>query len=246
MQVSDRIRYFFHKIRMRKKNELFLLKNDGIKLPPDYLMYESFLLDYQRYYENGRKTAEWLINLVRKHQNLDNTAILDWGCGPARVLRHLPELAPEAKSFNGTDYNAKTISWCAENLREINFSNNSLMPPLSYQNDSFDLIYGISIFTHLSEEAHVHWLEELIRVLRKGGILFLTLHGEGFYNKLSEQEKQVFKSGKLVVRGQVKEGHRTFAAFQASEYVKKWTGELQLLEHLPGNNEQDVWVFKKA
>ena len=85
MQASDRIRYYLHKLKMKEKNRNFLKKYPGIVLPPDYLMYESFLLDYQRYYENGRKTAEWLIDLVKKHRGLKNAFILDWGCGPART-----------------------------------------------------------------------------------------------------------------------------------------------------------------
>ncbi len=246
MQASDRLRFYFHRFGMRKKNRAFLKEHPGLILPPDYLMYESFLLDYMRYYDNGKKTAQWLIDLVQKHRKLNDTAILDWGCGPARVLRHLPELVPEAESYNGTDYNSKTISWCRENLHGISFADNSLMPPLLYPDASFDLIYGISIFTHLSEEAHLQWLKELIRVLRKGGILFLTLHGEGFLNKLSEQEKQIFQAGKLVIRGQVTEGHRTFAAFQPPEYVKEWTKELSLLEHIPGKQEQDVWIWRQG
>ena len=246
MQLSDKVRYQVHRCKMRGKNKAFLNAHPGLILPPDYMMYESFLLDYQRYYENGRKTAEWLADLVKNHSKLDQAAILDWGCGPARVLRHLPEIVPEASSYSGTDYNSKTISWCEENLTGISFSTNSLMPPLSFEDESFDFIYGISIFTHLSAEAHEKWLAELKRVLRQDGILFLTLHGEGFLSKLSESEQNVFKSGQLVVRGQVKEGHRTYAAFQPPEYVKKWTKELKLLEHIPGEGEQDVWILKKA
>lgn len=246
MHASDRIRYHFHRLKMRKKNSSFLREHPGLILPPDYLMYESFLLDYQRYYENGRKTADWLAGLVGKHIKLDNADILDWGCGPARVLRHLPELVPEAKSYSGTDYNGKTIDWCRNNLAGIGFSKNQLMPPLSFPDESFDFIYGISIFTHLSEEAHNKWLSELTRVLRKGGVLFLTLHGEGFLEKLTDQEKKIFRAGNLVVRGQVKEGHRTYAAFQPPQFVKKWTKGMKLLEHIPGAGEQDVWILKKA
>lgn len=246
MQASDRMRFYIHRIRMKNKNNAFIQGHPGLILPPDYLMYESFLLDYQRYYDNGKKTAEWLIDLVKKYRMLDNSDILDWGCGPARVLRHMPDVASEASSYSGTDYNSKSISWCNQNLQGISFSENQLMPPLSYEDEAFDLIYGISIFTHLSEEAHIKWLDELLRVLRKGGVLFLTLHGEGFLDKLSESERRTFSSGNLLVRGQVKEGHRTYAAFQPTEFVKEWTKDLKLLEHIPGKEEQDVWILKKA
>lgn len=113
-----------------------------------------------------------------------------------------------------------------------------------------DIIYGISIFTHLSEEMHFVWFKELIRVLKKGGILFLTLHGDAFTNKLTTTEKREYNKGNLVIKGSSKDGHRTFAAFQPPSFVKKLVGNNQIVEHVKGNiidgkTEQDIWIIKK-
>jgi hypothetical protein len=43
---------------------------------------------------------------------------------------------------------------------------------------SVDLLYGISVFTHLSEYHRHLWLSEIARVLRPGGCAILTTHGE--------------------------------------------------------------------
>ena len=40
------------------------------------------------------------------------------------------------------------------------------------------MVYGLSIFTHLTELAQDLWLAELCRVLKPGGVAFLTFHGE--------------------------------------------------------------------
>ncbi|MCD6346004.1 MAG: class I SAM-dependent methyltransferase [Bacteroidales bacterium] len=250
MQHADKLRYFLMKLANRKRNTDFKKQYPDVILPPDYLMYESFQLDYFRYYINGRKTAQWLIDLVRAHRNLDNIDVFDWGCGPARIIRHLPELLPEAASYTGSDYNLKSIQWCETNLPDIRFAGNELMPPLPFEDESFDLVYGISIFTHLSAIAHDAWLDELYRILRLKGVLFLTLHGENFVNKLDNAEKESFGRGELLVRGQVKEGHRTFIAFHPEEFVKKWTKNFECLEHIPGKIEngkaaQDVWILRK-
>ncbi len=251
MLFADRVRFVYMRFSNRKINRDFKKMNPDVILPPDYLMYESFQLDYYRYYVNGRKTAEWLIDLIKPHINFSNAEILDWGCGPGRIIRHLPDLVPDAKSYFGTDYNTKTISWCQSNLKSITFAKNELFPPLPFDNDSVDLIYAISIFTHLSESAHDDWLNELHRVLRPNGVLFLTLHGDGFQVKLEPAEQNVFKQNKLVVRGQVKEGHRTFIAFHPPEFVKSWASQFEVLKHVPGKSEsgaieQDVWIFKKS
>jgi SAM-dependent methyltransferase len=244
MQVSDYFRFLMLKYQNRKKNGEFRKRYPEVVLPPDYMMYEAFQLDYERYYINGQRTAEWLTGLIQPHINLEGASILDWGCGPARVLRHLRNLIPEA-TYYGSDYNPDTIAWCSHTFNDIYFHSNDLMPGLVYEKGMFDLVYAISIFTHLSEDAHTAWLRELGRVLKPGGVLLLTLHGAGFRGKLTEKELQVFDAGQLVIRGNVKEGHRTYAAFHPEEWVRKWTGGLDIIEFIPGDEgTQDTWLFR--
>ena len=250
MLVADRLRYHLMKWGNRKSNRAFQKEYPDVVLPPDYLMYESFRIDYSRYYLNGRKTAEWLINLVKPYLAEPSLDILDWGCGPARIIRHMPDLLPGESGFSGSDYNKKSISWCKSYLKGIRFETNDLAPPLNFDDSSFDLVYGISIFTHLSEEAHKLWLNELFRVLRPKGVLFLTLHGQIFVSKLDKRETQLFDQGNLVTRGQVKEGHRTFIAFHPESFIQKWAEKFEVLNHTPGQvisgqAEQDVWIFRK-
>ena len=183
--------------------------------------------------------------LIQEYKNLKGASVLDWGCGPARVIRHLPALI-ENGTFYGSDYNRKSIAWCASNFKNIYFHTNDLMPGLVYEKEWFDFIYAISIFTHLSREAHEAWMNELIRVLKPGGILLITLHGRGFREKLTPIEQERFDADDLVIRGKVMEGHRTFTAFHPVNWVKIWTLSLTVLEFIPGGpGEQDVWILKK-
>ncbi|MFA5816389.1 MAG: class I SAM-dependent methyltransferase [Bacteroidales bacterium] len=245
MQMSDYLRFIWLRRKNRDHNRTFRKQYPEVALPPDYLMYEAFQLDYERYYINGKKTAEWLVSLVQNHKNLKGASILDWGCGPARVIRHLPGLIEDGNCY-GTDYNRQSIAWCSANFTDIYFHSNDLMPGLIYEKEWFDLVYGISVFTHLSMEAHEAWLNELIRILKPGGILFITLHGNSFREKLTPSEKLLFDADELVIRGQVTEGHRTFTAFHPEKWVRIWTLRLTVLEHIRGaEGEQDVWIFRK-
>jgi SAM-dependent methyltransferase len=245
LQFTDYLRFLWLRRKNRIPNREFRRQYPEVVLPPDYLMYESFQLDYERYYINGKKTAEWLTGLVGHHINLEGASILDWGCGPARVIRHLPGLVPGGV-FYGTDYNRNSIAWCSASFTDIYFHSNDLMPGLVYEKELFNLVYGISIFTHLSQEAHEAWLNELIRVLKPGGILFITLHGDSFRNKLTPTELEKFEADQLVVRGQVSEGHRTFTAFHPVKWVRIWTLRMNVLQHIPGaEGEQDVWILQK-
>ncbi len=102
----------------------------------------------------------------------------------------MPTAAGKSNSYYGCDYNKKYVDWCSENIDKIGFKQNNLSPPLPYKNNLFDFIYGISVFTRLSEEMHYEWMKELTRVLKKEGILFLTTHGAVYFSKLMEKEKK--------------------------------------------------------
>jgi len=248
---ADKLRYFYISWKNSKSNKEFLKQNPHLKLPPDYLMYESFQLDYKKYYEDSRQTAIWLKEYFEKYVKLQNKRILDWGCGPGRIIRHLPSVINNGCSFYGTDYNEQSIAWCSEHIPEVHFNTNQLEAKLPYENDFFDVIYGISIFTHLSEAMHYNWFNELYRILKPDGILFLTTQGANFLVKLNQTEKKRFQSGKLVERGKVKEGHRTFSAFQPKSFMEALFEQMKVLEivELPmGNTKvvpQDIWIVRK-
>lgn len=248
---SDWLRFYMEKYKNRRINKEFKSKHADVKLPPDYLMYESFQLNYQKYYTESIETAQWLTNHLKKHTELKNKRILDWGCGPGRIIRHLPEIIGNGCEFLGTDYNKQSIDWCSKNLTDIKFNNNTLNAQLPYNDNSIDIIYGISIFTHLSEQLHKDWYDELYRVLKPEGIMFLTTQGDNFKVKLTEVELKLYNENRLVVRGNVKEGHRTYSAFHPHGFMRKLFNNVEILEHIerqPGKGKwlpQDIWIIKK-
>jgi len=250
LQLSDHLNFYYQKLKNRKSNKFFNKKYPDVVLPPDYMIYESFQMNYDNYYNDSVSTAEWLINYFEKHIDLLNVKILEWGCGPGRIIRHLPRLLNDSCEIYGSDYNSKTIEWCKKNIQDVYFSKNNLQPPLEYGSNFFDVIYATSVFTHLSEEMHYAWFEELKRVCKKDGIIFLTTHGDNCKPKLTPDELKRFEEGKLVVRGNVKEGHRTFAAYQPPDFMIKLFSEVKILEHVTREPEdnyipQDVWIVRK-
>jgi SAM-dependent methyltransferase len=249
LYVADKIRFRVHYWITSEKRSKFRKENPDVKLPPDYLIYESFKLDYQKYYFGGRETARWIIERLGKYIRLENAAILDWGCGPSRVLRHIPGMLPESCRLFGTDYNPATIRWDQDNVPGVHFSLNNTEPPLSYPDHHFNAVYGISIFTHLSEKLHYQWFAELVRITKPGGILLLTLQGRAFTGKLTPAERAVFDQGKLVIRGHTKVGHRTWSAFHPEAFVRNLTQGHEVAEFEEGsltNGQpmQDVWVIR--
>ncbi len=244
----SQMRYYFQKMSRKKRNDAFKKKHPEVKLPPDYLIYESFHLDYAKYYLDGEDTAKWLINLLSQYTRLENVRILDWGCGPGRIIRHLPALLASSCGIFGTDYNPNSIKWCSEHIPKVRFSLNRINPPLNFEEDHFDVIYGISIFTHLSERSHADWARELRRVAKKGALLMFTTHGESFKHLLSTKELKKFNEGQLIIRDQVKEGHKIFGAFHPPSFMRSFFEKyFTVVDHVPGkeDREQDIWILNK-
>lgn len=246
---GDRVRFILHYLNNFNKNKNFRQANPGVALPPDYLIYESFRMDYDKYFFGGLETCKWLISILEKHIILNNISILDWGCGPGRLIRHFPVLLDKSCRIYGTDYNEYSIKWCRENIKGVVFSQNSLAPPMAFNDSSFDIILSISIFTHLSEKNHIEWFNELLRIARQNAIIFLSTQGEAFLNKLSKKETKKFKNGELVVRAKTREGHRTFSAFHSPGYIKKLISSNKILEFIERGKsnrkpQQDIWIIK--
>ena len=115
-------------------------------------------------------------------------SVLDFGCGCGRTLNWLSK-DNASVSFFGTDIDEESIDWCRKNYPDIEFHVNDLSPPLSFPNNSFDLVYAVSVFSHLEEKNHLEWLEELHRVLNPSGFLLVSYHGTKSQALLSVQER---------------------------------------------------------
>jgi SAM-dependent methyltransferase len=100
---------------------------------------------------------------------------LDFGCGCGRMARILVDAAGVAR-LSGVDVDAAQIRWARRRLRG-EFAVMRPTPPLDFDAASFDVVYAVSIFTHLDEGEQDRWLDELFRVLRPGGLLIATTHG---------------------------------------------------------------------
>jgi SAM-dependent methyltransferase len=117
-----------------------------------------------------------------------NSMILDFGCGWGRTLRFFMKDVP-ARNLTGIDVMPRAIELSKSNNPWCNFELTTALPPTRFANDSFDLIYLYSVFSHLSEEAHRLWLGEFRRIMKPGGILIATTWPREYIERCEQARK---------------------------------------------------------
>ena len=147
--------------------------------------------------------------------------------------------------------NDDAVEWCRRNLSFATFESNGLAPPLAFETARFDLVYALSVFTHLPEEIQLLWMLELERVLRPGALLLVSTHGERYVPRLSSDERARFAAGAVVVRWEEVAGTNLCTAFHPPEYVRdRLAARFELLDFVAegakGNPHQDLFVFRRA
>ncbi|MGA2757761.1 MAG: methyltransferase domain-containing protein [Solirubrobacteraceae bacterium] len=131
-----------------------------------------------RYLTDGRSMAALLESLLERLQpSAGRPRVLDFGCGVGKVSRHLASLAERAELF-GCDIDGASIDWMTEHHTYGSFVRVAETPGLPWDDGFFDLIYAVSVFTHLTD-GWAGWLLELHRVLAAGGLAVVTVLGEG-------------------------------------------------------------------
>jgi SAM-dependent methyltransferase len=225
---------------------------DGLPLPPARLRAQVGPLhaDADFFLESGKHNAELIRDvLVEAGSSIEELeALLDWGCGCGRVLRHWSGL-PGTRVF-GCDITPKMVDWCNEHLPFVEAALNELSPPLPYRDSTFDLVYAFSVMTHLSEDLQRAWMRECRRVLKPGGYLLFSTLGEYYVsrNRLTDDERRSFESGNVIVLYEGSAGTSLCSAYHPREYVaRELAGELEAVTFRAAADDgrHDIHVFRK-
>jgi len=224
---------------------------DGLPVPPPQLLeLVAGRTDVDHFFTLGRLGNESLREILNANNvELDHrSAVLDFGCGCGRVMRYWhyaggPEL-------HGSDYNRWLVAWCRRHLPFARFEVNRLAPPLPYRSGNFDLVYALSVFTHLTVSLQAAWRDELARVLRPGGWLAVSLHGDAYLDgRMTAEESQSYRRGEIVVRSGDHAGENYCAAFHpAAAALEMFEARFESVDMVPrgamGNPDQDLYLFR--
>jgi SAM-dependent methyltransferase len=113
---------------------------------------------------------------------------LDVGCGWGRVTQLL-KMFFEVDRLHGVDVMDQALDLCAKSGIGAHWHHTHFWPPSGFKDESVDRIFAYSVFSHLSEDNSDAWVREFQRILRPGGIAFLTTRHPSFFSYLQQLKK---------------------------------------------------------
>jgi SAM-dependent methyltransferase len=108
-----------------------------------------------------------------------NSHVLDFGCGWGRFARMFLRDVPESNIWCADSYDL-ALATCREIGVPGRMVKLSQMPPSDLPSARYDLAFAYSVFSHLSPPTHVAWSEEFARVVKPGGLVFITTQARWF------------------------------------------------------------------
>jgi SAM-dependent methyltransferase len=138
-------------------------------LPPNHILRRTSSFTIRHYYESGLTTFMPIATCaIAQGVDLDQPIkVLDFACGAGRQLLHLTRLFPNVQAY-ACDIRADAIAYLHRAYPKASVYANKFDPPLVYDDNAFDLIYSVSVFSHLLESDARLWLRELHRVAKRG------------------------------------------------------------------------------
>ena len=170
--------------RIFKKKYILI---DGSKIPlKEFRFCGSEFQNNQFFIKSSENEAIKILNNLKINNDI---TILDIGCGYGRIAIGLKRINKNIK-YIGMDVHQKAINWCLKYLSNetysfsrIDFENerynkNGMKIDRNFQfkilDKTIDYIYLYSVFSHMTEEHMIIYLNDFKRILKENGKIHFT------------------------------------------------------------------------
>jgi SAM-dependent methyltransferase len=172
--------------------------------------------------------------------------VLDWGCGSGRTLLWLRCYDAWQKMYAGCDVDAEAVGW----LQSRGVDNVQVcgdLPPLPYPDATFAGLFGFSVLTHISPDRHRTWYEEFVRILRPGGVVYVTTHSAREADRATAEARQDFERAGAAFSVNPRPNHYKDSAIVTEAFTRSAVeGMLEVERYEPGGYAgQDGWLLRR-
>lgn len=157
---------------------------DGFRLPgfpPEHLQSKTVGSAYDHALREACNFYSYVKDVCAKHASpvRPGTEILDFGVSWGRIIRFfLKDVDPA--TLHGVDISPEFLGAARDTGVPGHLHQIQPLGRLPYPDGAFDLVYAYSVFTHLPEHVQDHWLAEISRTLKPGGLLVATVEPPRF------------------------------------------------------------------
>ena len=225
--LSSNQRFFIRRLYYLPKDTLDSISGKRHKyVPPRGYIYTGSPASAEDYLKQGQHQLQ----MLKEYANLKpNHKVLDIGSGIGRTAIALTGYLNQNGSYEGFDVVERGVQWCNSHIRKENSNFNFKYVPLfndlyntaklkatefifPYPDDSIDVAFSFSVFTHMQIEEIQHYFNQIYRVLRPGGVCLSTffLYDDTSEEYISSKEDFSFpveKSGYRLMNHNVKSGN---------------------------------------
>jgi SAM-dependent methyltransferase len=178
------------------------------------------------------QTIEKAIKDYKPDHSIEKMQILDFGCGVGRIA--MPFFYKYKRPTRCVDVVLKYIRYLQETIPDANPRMGRRAPPLEFYSDNFfDVIYSISVFTHLEPAQGDLWLREIHRLLKPGGLALISTSSHSQLKKhhlsstrsplWADVTEESFEREGIVFRGTYNRGMR--GIYGCTIHTPEWVRE---------------------
>jgi SAM-dependent methyltransferase len=142
--------------------------------PPELMMDTSGLQRPQEFAMHGLLIGRTFVEACPTPLN-ELESILDFGVGVGRLARMFKGFAG---TYVGVDIDRRNIEWITDNLDYVAAVRTIPRRALPFGDAFFGAAVSVSVFTHMNASDCMFYLSEMKRVVKPGGYILVSLHGE--------------------------------------------------------------------
>ena len=204
------------------------------------------------YFRVGMNTAQNLAKICSEY-SIQPAELMDFGSGYGRVSRFFPMVFPDA-AVTVTEVKKQAVEFQQQAFGFEGMHHGQ--DPVSLEEKNFDLIFALSVFTHLPQLAFEDWMFRMVRCLNPGGALVFTYNDlasagrrsgdaeEFFFLRHSEDQTIGFVTDALL------DTQDYGSTFVSEDYLRRLTGEGSLKLHFLGNqlvpNQKAAMIYNEG
>jgi ubiquinone/menaquinone biosynthesis C-methylase UbiE len=205
-------------------------------------------------YNRGHDYAYWIsgyltylnVTALAAQHGVVGGRYFDFGGSTGRLFRHFA-FQTEAFDVWSCDFNVSSTQWNLKHFpNSIKSFQNMYFPFLPLEDNYFDLITAMSVFTHI-DEMETQWLLELRRVLKSGALALITIQDEHAWKAMHENVRHRFEESRPDLAGleELPEGRHVATLRSGDAYSslvahsqgfirQQWSRYYEVLDIIPG------------